>query len=421
MRQWLSAGLLFLLSAVSAPCLAQSAPQWQLEKVVEIARHGVRPPVSWDRRAIEADTGRSWPRWSTPDGELTQHGRLAATIKGQLEGQHYRRLGLIDKDCPTARDVYIYASPLQRTRATADALSQGAFPGCQLQVHYQQSGNDPLFLTGSQRIPLDGTKAKAAVLQAMGGSVQAAQRRWQPEINRLARALCQQGRPCPLLSTPWALNVNHPGNVSVPALDHQAAAAETLRLAWSEGLPAAQVGFGSVRQQRDLTPLLELNSVKYRYSNDVPYIASRQGSRLLAQIIAALESERPSDVGQRWLLLVAHDNNIAYLRTLLRFHWQQADYPEGNIPPGASLVFERWRDNFSGKRYLRILFRTQRLTQIRHLTPLKSISDLLQTEYSQPGCRHTDAGILCPLDASLQTFSQRLDSEVLQPFSWPSS
>lgn len=69
----------------------------------------------------------------------------------------------------------------------------------------------------------------------------------------------------------------------------------------------------------------------------------------------------------RWLLLVAHDTNIAMVRTLMDFSWQLPGYSRGNIPPGSSLVLERWRDTHSGKRYLRVYFQAQSLDDLRRL------------------------------------------------------
>ncbi len=39
------------------------------------------------------------------------------------------------------------ASPLQRTRATAQALVDGAFPGCGVMIHHVSGDADPLFQT----------------------------------------------------------------------------------------------------------------------------------------------------------------------------------------------------------------------------------------------------------------------------------
>ncbi|WP_032457576.1 histidine-type phosphatase, partial [Klebsiella pneumoniae] len=124
-------GLLRLFIACALPLLAlqsAAAADWQLEKVVELSRHGIRPPTAGNREAIEAATGRPWTEWTTHDGELTGHGYAAVVNKGRAEGQHYRQLGLLQAGCPTAESIYVRASPLQRTRATAQALVDGAFP-----------------------------------------------------------------------------------------------------------------------------------------------------------------------------------------------------------------------------------------------------------------------------------------------------
>ena len=50
-------GLLRLFIACALPLLAlqsAAAADWQLEKVVELSRHGIRPPTAGNREAIEA-------------------------------------------------------------------------------------------------------------------------------------------------------------------------------------------------------------------------------------------------------------------------------------------------------------------------------------------------------------------------------
>ncbi len=142
-------GLLRLFIACALPLLAlqsAAAADWQLEKVVELSRHGIRPPTAGNREAIEAATGRPWTEWTTHDGELTGHGYAAVVNKGRAEGQHYRQLGLLQAGCPTAESIYVRASPLQRTRATAQALVDGAFPGCGVAIHYvERDARSPRF------------------------------------------------------------------------------------------------------------------------------------------------------------------------------------------------------------------------------------------------------------------------------------
>uniref|UniRef100_UPI0031F99776 histidine-type phosphatase n=1 Tax=Klebsiella pneumoniae TaxID=573 RepID=UPI0031F99776 len=91
-------GLLRLFIACALPLLAMQsavAANWQLEKVVELSRHGIRPPTPGNREAIEAATQRPWTEWATHDGELTGHGYAAVANKGRAEGQNYRQLGLL--------------------------------------------------------------------------------------------------------------------------------------------------------------------------------------------------------------------------------------------------------------------------------------------------------------------------------------
>lgn len=392
------------------------ASEYRLEKVVEISRHGVRPPTTGDRKLIETGTQRAWPRWLTEDGNLTGHGYTAAWLKARDESQRYRQLGLLPSGCPGSKDVYIRASTLQRTQATAEAWSAAAFPGCGVPVH-ALSHEDPLFSYPSGKAT-DSEKARnrQEALAALGGDLQQAEKRLQPQIAALKTAVCREHQPCPVFERPWALKVWSNGGVAIEGLDTLAAMAETLRLGWSENQPANLAAFNHVHSSAELSQLLPLLTAKYDYTNDLPSAARRGGSVLLDQIVQALQpapatgvdspATSPPDV--RWLLYVASDINIAYLRTLINFTWQQEEYPRGNIPPASSLVFERWRDGH-GARFLRIYFQSQSLDQIRQLTPPGPEEPLLVTEWQDKGCRRTSVGVLCPLDTSLKRMEQAGD------------
>ncbi|STV78194.1 3-phytase [Klebsiella michiganensis] len=67
------------------------------------------------------------------------------------------------------------------------------------------------------------------------------------------------------------------------------------------------------------------------------------------------------------------------------FSWQLPGYSRGNIPPGSSLVLERWRDTHSGKRYLRVYFQAQSLDDLRRLQTPDSQHPLLRQEWHQAG------------------------------------
>lgn len=411
-----------VLYGVFSPSVAAKAEDYTLEKVVEVSRHGVRPPTPGDRQSIEAGTQRSWPRWLTADGNLTGHGYTAVWLKARYEAGRYRQLGVLKAGCPSPGDVYIRSSPLQRTQASAEAWSAAAFPGCGVPVHALDK-DDALFAFPSDRVS-ESQKAryKQEALDAMGGTPEQAQQRLQPQIDALKHAVCQHGQPCPAFDRHWTLNVWSNGGIAIQGLDTLAAMAESIRLAWSENQPLSKVAFGQADSAARVSALLPLLTAKYDFTNDLPSAARRGGSVLLDQIAKALQTSQSQDAPPdvRWLLFVASDINLSYLRTLLHFNWQQGDYPRGNLPPGGSLVFERWRDNL-GKRFLRVYFQSQSLDQLRQLTPISASDPLLTTEWHPDGCKRTEVGTLCPYDAALQRIGQATDRSSQVPVSYPQS
>ncbi|HCB1209088.1 TPA: histidine phosphatase family protein [Klebsiella pneumoniae] len=403
-------GLLRLFIACALPLLAlqsAAAADWQLEKVVELSRHGIRPPTAGNREAIEAATGRPWTEWTTHDGELTGHGYAAVVNKGRAEGQHYRQLGLLQAGCPTAESIYVRASPLQRTRATAQALVDGAFPGCGVAIHYVSGDADPLFQTDKFAATQTDPARQLAAVKEKAGDLAQRRQALAPTIQLLKQAVCQADKPCPIFDTPWQVEQSKSGKTTISGLSVMANMVETLRLGWSENLPLSQLAWGKITQARQITALLPLLTENYDLSNDVLYTAQKRGSVLLNAMLDGVKPKANPNV--RWLLLVAHDTNIAMVRTLMNFSWQLPGYSRGNIPPGSSLVLERWRNAKSGERYLRVYFQAQGLDDLRRLQTPDAQHPMLRQEWHQPGCRQTDVGTLCPFQAAITALGQRID------------
>ncbi|MCL6406010.1 histidine-type phosphatase [Dickeya dadantii] len=398
---------------------AETAPSgWALEKVVEISRHGVRPPTEGNVKTIQEGTGRDWPTWLTHYGELTGHGYAAAVLKGQYEGQYLRQHGLLTRNCPAPDDVFVWASPLQRTQETAIALMDGVFPGCGVVIRGPESeDNDPLFHAETAGVLVDQEQVKVDLQKAMQGkSAEQIQAEWQPAIDRLKQAVCLPDKPCPAFSAKWEVKESKKGNTSLHGPEALANMAETIRLAYSNNNPLGQVAFGNARTATAVGSLMSLLTANYDFTNDLPYVARRGGSVLMNQIALALNPEHQADAppDAKWLLYVAHDTNIAKLRAMLGFTWQMGDYPRGNIPPAGSLIFERWR-NPQGQRFVRIYFQAQSLDQIRGLTALDNNHPPLRSEFSMGGCQKTDVGTLCPYDAVMKRLNGSVDRTALLP------
>lgn len=184
-------------------------------------------------------------------------------------------------------------------------------------------------------------------------------------------------------------------------------------------------GHGATVQQ--VAQLTTLTKAKYDFINDSLYIASRGGSQLMNQISLALKQGTPQAATDalgnppdvRFTLLVAHDTNISYLRTLLGFRWTLGDYLEGNIPPVGSLQFERYKQLKTGRYFLRVAFEAQSLGQIRQLAPLTAAQPPLHADLaSGKGCVSTQAGLLCPMEVALKRLDQHIDRTALTAYSY---
>ncbi|KHN55857.1 histidine-type phosphatase [Pectobacterium fontis] len=417
--------LIIMIIISSFSTQAQDQDRYRLEKVVEVSRHGVRPPTESNTTALESGTARQWPQWVTREGELTGHGYAATVLKGRYEGEYYRQqhLLVLASGCPADQQIYVLASPLQRTRATAQAYLDGMFPGCGVAMHrVEDEKQDPLFHGNKMGIgTLDPERAKVEVQKAMGGNLDAAYQRLKPSVERLKQIVCETDKPCPVFDKPWAFKQDKEGEMSISGLNTLANMSEVFLLEYSENLPLTQVAFGHVHNAQDLIPLMAPMTAKYDFTNDVPYIAQRGGSLFMQQIAQALAQGTPAEQDTAhgeppavpYLLYVAHDTNIAYLRTLLQFHWQLPGNTADNIPPAGSLVFERWRDTTTQQRFLRIYFQTQSLDQIRSLTPLSDQQPLLKEEWTSQGCQKTEKGTLCPFDTTLESMRKSIDSSAL--------
>lgn len=424
---------MFLYVVVSLCALnttAYAKDTWVLEKVIEISRHGIRPPTEKTHQSINKATNHQWPDWDTPDGYLTAHGATAAALKGTYEGNYYRKIHFLPDTCPTESDVYIWASPLERTRSTALALASSMFPHCHVPVYAEattknkMSGTDTLFHPiKSGVIRIDKNFAAQQSLQVMGQDPQAYLAQYENEIQFLKKAVCRPNKACPLFDQ----IDNTKGNLraTLAQIDTLSNIAETLQLAYSQALPLHQFIFNNTE---DISKLIALQPLKYTVSQDIPYIAQQDSSTLMHQIqIAltqgtniALKQDNVLAMNARYLLFVAHDTNISQLRTLLHFNWQLGRYPKGNIPPTGSLVFERWLNTSTQQRYLHVYFQTQGLDQIRELQPISNDNPMLKAEWQPAESIKTPNGYMLPFNYAMSFIETQIDSSAIIPIKLPS-
>ena len=96
-----------------------------------------------------------------------------------------------------------------------------------------------------------------------------------------------------------------------------------------------------------------------------------------------------SGSGPKLTVFMGHDTNVTALAAALRLDLTAPGYAANDVPPGGALLFERLRDARTGKRFVRLSYRTQSPQAFRTLTAAVSTVAL-----KVPGCGRT----LCPVD-----------------------
>jgi len=89
--------------------------------------------------------------------------------------------------------------------------------------------------------------------------------------------------------------------------------------------------------------------------------------------------------GDRLLILVGHDTNIANISGALGLSWL-IDGRRDDTPPGGALVFELWRKRGSSNYFVRTYYMAQTLDQMRNAMPLSLASPPERVPVFVPGC-----------------------------------
>ncbi len=387
--------LLLAATLVATPAVAREPALpagLALDRVVLLMRHGVRPPTK--AVPMPAGTARQpWPTWPVAPGYLTPHGRDALARVGAYDRAAWVAAGLLPRD-GCAR-VAVIADSDQRTIETGRAYAAAIAPGCDVAMtHKPQDVADPLFSPIDEAaVPFDPAAARAAVLAAAGpDGIAAEERRLRPVLARLDAILCGASATsaCGIAHEPSALAPAQPGKRPklTGALDRGSTAAQILLLQYADGKAMTDVGWGRATAA-DITRLSELHAVEFRLLARPRYVAQANMS-LLAPLIA--DAATRSDAAAV-TMISGHDTNVASLGGLLDLHWRVPGLAADDPSPGGAIVFERLRDT-GGRHYVRALYRSQTLDQIRSAAPLATP---YVTVLPIPGCTARGIAGLCTI------------------------
>ena len=376
-----------LCAAIAATVLAHDAApaaDYELLSAVVVSRHGVRSPIATGMPLAEI-AADPWPAWPTAHpGDLTERGAELAKLMGAYYRDYYVVQGLFPaQSCPTPDTVVFWADVDQRTKVTAQALSDGMFPGCGIQPgHLADAKADPLFHPPRAGVcTIDAELARRSVMRRIG-SLRRLQSSVRPEIAAMqavlkccAPALCRPtgAAACKLgdLQTELVAHGDEGvwlrGPISIGSM-----AGEVFLLQYAQNMPAEQVAWGRVRTQQALRPLMRLHTLRFDLMNRTPYLAAREGSALVERIVSTFRRflSTGGASSPKLTVLVGHDTNISQIGGMLGLHWSLPSYLPDQTPPAGALHFELLRERRTGLHSVRVSYVAQTPDQMRQATPL---------------------------------------------------
>jgi 4-phytase/acid phosphatase len=234
--------------------------------------------------------------------------------------------------------------------------------------HRPQDVPDPIFSPIDEHaVAFDADRARQAVLADAGpGGITAEETRLRPLLTRIDAILCAPTRAtCGVARDPSGLAPATPGKRPklTGALDRASTAAQVLLLEYADGKAMAEVGWGRA-SAADIARLSELHAVEFRLLARPAYVA-RANLALIAPLIVqgVTGADAPAVT-----MISGHDTNVASLAGLLDLHWRVPGLAADDPSPGGAVVFQRLRDR-TGATFVRALYRSQTIDQIRALTP----------------------------------------------------
>jgi 4-phytase/acid phosphatase len=401
---WLGLRVLAIVLVCSLPKLPTQAqtisdagPDLKVDRVVVLMRHGVRSP---DRTPAADSALQPWPTWTVRAGWLTAHGASAIGALARSDRRLYAKSGLFPTSgCPAAGTVNILSNSLERTIATAEAYASAFAPNCALTVqHKPLNESDPLFPWGATPdATFDPSVLNAALETAIGpGGFSDVKKKLRPALYQLDRILCDgHAKDCGLSSKTSVISYAANGLPPrlIGALDLGAEIAQDIILEYADGWTMRDVGWGR-SDAEDINAISSLSVEPFRLLNRPPALAALLNRPVQGRILQALSTDSLSTA---FTVIVAHDGNVESLAGLLDVHWAIPGIAKDFPLPGAGLILERLTD-LQGHHYVRAIYRSQSLDQIRGIDQSPVSPDPFHVALSIPGCNALGMTGLCSME-----------------------
>ncbi|KAG7295514.1 hypothetical protein JYU34_021722 [Plutella xylostella] len=354
----MASSYLVLFSLLLATSAHVPAPRYKLRKVLIFSRHAIRTPVA---TALNEITPKCWPEFEEEPGYLTAKGAMVEGQMGVFFSEWLQKEGLLTGDCPDESMFHAYANIKQRTKASARAFVEHAFPGCNVTVHHKNKYPDPVFAP----ILHNTTEAfKEAAVISMKGRLHAL--KLTDALNDLSSILdfsnskkCLEDHECDFAVDKNKISIDKDKTSVKGPLKYGNEAVDAFVMAYFQGFPTEEVAWGSMSPERWHELIRIMRGYHDVVFNDTAI--AKDISKNLIQYIKTRLLNKSSAV----TLLMGHDANFyTFLPTLGIKYYELQDQLE-NIPPGGKIVFQKWYDVIEEKELLKINFVYQSSHQLR--------------------------------------------------------
>jgi len=393
--------LLALGFAAPAALAAENSGQERVLQRIILIRHGIRSPTKApeDLARYAAD---AWPAWPVAPGQLTPHGIDTLHSLGKRMDVDLAQAGLPRDACKG--EVRVIADSTPRNRASAVALLEGLSPGCApAYLAFPAGQDDPLFRGtgggddddkgGIDAAAMDGTTRErlAQLQQVLLGCHDDA-----------CMAKAREGGKQLLL-----------GGDLAKALKTAGSLAENIMLAYVQGMPASQYGWGRLNAD-GVASVIQLHNASFRLAHATPEASRGRGGNMLAHITATLlaAAGKPgttsplAPASTRVLVLIGHDTDLAVQAGLLGLDWH--DVTKGDdFPPDGALFYDLVQTRQGTAVRLSVAMPTLPALRSGDMAPTGAI---VRKTLVQPACGGQRA---CPIEQFAASASQAVGSAVV--------
>lgn len=338
---------------------------YQLDKVVILSRHGIRTPLQNTLEFLEQATPFKWPKWDHPYGYLTTRGGALEVYFGRylatwLENQHIQYQA-------TSSDVFVYANSLQRTVATAQFLTAGAFAGYDIPINhkYPIEKMDSMF---DPSLRNDSDEFKQAVIKDIDETVTAESiyKNLAPAYEILADILDYKHSKfyaqyqCDLADIPVEVYLKkHEEPALLGALAIGVSAVDAFLLQYYSGFPKEQIAWGRINSQAQWQQLIQIRNQYLNLVCRTKTLAKHSATELINMINNLMHHD-----DRKIHLLVGHDSTIASLFGALDFEHYQLPNQYETTPIGGKVILQRFRHLESGTHYFKAEYVYQSFEQL---------------------------------------------------------